>query len=120
MSYIKSYVASAGAAGTISAIESSLDGSVTNGTYIIHTEARFAFDIKGIYGLEHTSGTSTLAVQINGTDVTGLDAISVTATAQDVVATGANSVAVGDQITFVITSASSATDLNSTLEIERT
>lgn len=103
-----------------SCFEMQLGGSLSNATYVMHTKARFSFIINGIYGLKHTSGTSTLSVKINGTNVTNMSAISVTSTAQDVTASGANTVAVGDQITFVIASGSSPVDLFSTLDITRT
>lgn len=103
-----------------SMIEAQLQGTITASTYVIVTKARFSFTINGIYGVKHTSGTSTLAVKINGTNVTGMSAISVTSTAQDVTASGANTVAVGDQITFVFSSVSSPADLFSTLDITRT
>ena len=103
-----------------SCFEMQLSGSLSAATYIMHTKARFSFTINGIYGLKHTSGTSTLAVKINGTSVTGLSAISVTSTAQDVTASGANTVAAGDQITFVLSSVSSPVDIFSTLDITRT
>lgn len=101
-------------------MEAPLGGAVADGTYIMHTYAVFAFTINSINGLKHTSGTSTLAVKINGTDVTGLSALSVSSTPQNATATAANSVAIGDQITFVVSSGSSPVDLFSTLSITRT
>ena len=104
----------------VGAMESPLGGAIADGTYIMHTYAVFPFTINSINGLKHTSGTSTLAVKINGTDVTGLSALSVSSTPQNATATAANSVAIGDQITFVVSSGSSPVDLFSTLSITRT
>ena len=104
----------------VGAMEAPLGGAIADGTYIMHTYAVFAFTINSINGLKHTSGTSTLAVKINGTDVTGLSALSVSSTPQNATATAANSVAIGDQITFVVSSGSSPVDLFSTLSITRT
>lgn len=100
--------------------EMQLNGTLANQTYIMITKAQFSFTINSINGLKCTSGTCTLAVKINGTNVTGMSAISVTSTAQDVSASGANTVAVGDQITFVVSSISSAVDILSTLNVTRT
>lgn len=118
--YTDTEKAKLGVLSAVSAIETALDGDIADATYVIHTSARFAFDIIGIYDLSHTSGTSTLAIKINGTDVTSLSALSVSSTPQDATASGANSVAVGDQITFVFSSGSSPVDLFGTLGIQRT
>lgn len=101
-------------------LEMSLLGSVTNGTYVMHTYAIQPFVINSIKGVQSTSGTCTLNVKINSTSVTGLSAISVTSTPQNVTATGANTVAIGDKVSFTVTSASSLTDILSTLSISRT
>lgn len=63
------------------------------------------------------SGTCTLAVKINGVDVTGLAAVAVTSTESTTAATAANSVAVGDTITVVASSISSPADLSFVVEI---
>ena len=104
-----------------SSIEAQLSGALSAATYKMVTYATFSFRINGIYGLCHTSGTSTLAVKINGTNVTGLSALSVTSTPQNATATAANTVAIGDQVTFTFSSLSGTpTDVFSTLGITRT
>lgn len=103
-----------------SSMEAQLSGSLSATTYVINTYATYSYTINGIYGLKHTSGTSTLAVKINGTSVTGLSALSVTSTPQNATASGANTVAVGDQVTYVLSSVSSPVNLFSTLSITRT
>ena len=80
-------------------------------TIVVCAEAVFPFTINGIYGLKTSAGTLTLTVKINGTNVTGLASLSVTSSAQDATATAANTVAVGDRVTIVITSSSGASDL---------
>lgn len=100
-------------------IEFSREAPFTNTTYIMLTSSPIAFTLDKLKGLKTTSGSGTLAVKINGTNITGMSAISLTSTPQDVTATAANSVAVGDQITFVITSASSGVDIYSTGEVTR-
>jgi hypothetical protein len=101
-------------------IEAQLAGSIPDATYTMVTYAPFSFVIDGIYGLKTTSGTATLAVKINGTSVTGLSSLSVTSSAQNATASAANVVAVGDAITFVVSSGSTPVDLLSTLKITRT
>lgn len=63
------------------------------------------------------SGTCTLAVKINGVDVTGLAAVAVTSSESTTAATAANTVAVGDTITVVASSISSPADLSFVVEI---
>lgn len=93
--------------------------SPSDSTIVLEAKARFAGTIDGIYGLKTSSGSLTLAVQINGTNVTSLSSLSVTTTAQDVAATGANTFAIGDRITAVITSSSSPADLEFSLQATR-
>jgi hypothetical protein len=53
-----------------------------------------------------TTGSFTVAVQIDGTPVTGLGAVAVSgATAQTATATGANTFAAGDRISAVVSGA---------------
>lgn len=87
-----------------------------DGTVVLKAKASFAFTIDQIRGLKTASGTLTLAVQVNGVSVTGLSALAVTSTPQDVTASAANAVAVGDRITLVISATSGANDLEYTLK----
>ena len=93
------------------------DVAPADGTYALVSKSTQAFTINGIKGLKTSSGTLTLAIKINGTNVTGLSSLSVTSTAQDATATAANNVAVGDRVTAVISSSSSPADLEATLDI---
>lgn len=77
-----------------------------NDTISITTKAAFPSTIDQIRGLVTAAGTATLAIKINGTNVTSLSALSVTTTPQDVTATAAFTVATGDEITFVTTNVS--------------
>lgn len=79
----------------------------------------FAGSLVSITGLRTQSGTITMAVKIGTTDVTSLSALSVTSTPQDVTATGANTVAAGDNINIVTTSAASDLGLRFTLNFTR-
>lgn len=91
-----------------------------NTTVYLTTYARFPFTIDSIQNIQTTSGTISLAVRINGTNVTGLSAVAVTSTSQDVNATAANTVAIGDEITMVWSSNASAIDIRGTLLITKT
>lgn len=94
-------------------------GAVTpgNDTLYLTTYAPFAFTIDSVQNIQTSAGTITAAVKINGTNVTGLSAIAVTSTSQDATASGANSVAVGDEVTVVLSSNSSAANLRGTILI---
>lgn len=91
-----------------------------NTTVYLTTYARFACTIDSIQNIQTTSGTISLAVKINGTNVTGLSAVAVTSSSQDVNASAANAVAIGDEITLVWSSNASAVDIRGTLLLTRT
>ena len=91
-----------------------------NSTYAVDSYADFAYTINGVNAIKTSSGTITAAIQINGTNVTGLSAIAVTSTPANVTATAANTVNVGDRVTVVFTSASSANNIEFNLQATRT
>lgn len=66
------------------------------------------------------SGTCNAAVQINGTNVTGISAVSVSSTIATGTASAANTVVVGNKVTLVISSTSSLVNLQATLKYTRT
>jgi len=94
--------------------------SPTDSTIVLVPYALYAFTIDRLYGLKTTSGTITAAIQINGSNVTSLSSLSVTSTPQSPTATGANSVAIGDRVTIVLTSSSTPVDLEFTLKATTT
>jgi hypothetical protein len=112
---------SAGSATTsqIGAVEVSIPSTVSNVTVVLMSKAPFAGTINAFNGAATSAGTLTVAVKINGTNVTGLSAISVSSTPADTNASAANTFAVGDRITLVISSASSAADFEGTLKYTR-
>lgn len=75
-------------------------------TITVTPAAFFPFSVRQV-SVKTSQGTISMAVQINGTSVTGLSAISVTSTVQTVSATGANAVAIDDRVTLVLTSPAS-------------
>lgn len=76
----------------------------------------YAFTILGLLGLKVSSGSLRLSIQINDVDVQGLSNISVTDQAQNINATGANAVAVGDRVTVVISNVLAASLLEFTMK----
>lgn len=82
--------------------------------------AAFSGTINSLLLVRTTSGTITLAVKINGTNVTGLSAVAVTSTPATTNATAANTFVSGDVITIVPSSASSDLGLAYTLKATRT
>lgn len=98
-----------------------IDGMIetpSNKTYPIRLKAKFAATINEI-SLKTASGTITAKLTINGVDVTGCTAISVTSTASLTSCTAANTVASGDTINLVTTSNSSAADLQFSVKLTR-
>jgi hypothetical protein len=88
-------------------------------TYDIDTYAAFAYTVNNVYQIQTSSGTVTAALQINGTNITGLSSISVTSTPQNVTAIAANTVAIGDRVQLVFSSNAGATNVNFTLAAKR-
>lgn len=78
---------------------------VTNGTFHFAYKTPYGGTINSLNSVSAT-GTFSLAVNINGTPVTGLSAVGVTSTPATTNATGADTFAAGDDITGVISSAS--------------
>lgn len=92
------------------------DSAPAVGTIYWLAKSQTAFTINGLYGLKTTSGTATLSVKINGTAITGLSGITASSTSQDVVASGGNTVAIGDEVSVEYTSVSSPVDLRFNLK----
>jgi hypothetical protein len=93
--------------------------SPIDGTYPICINPRFAMLIKQA-SYKTDVGTCTVAVQINGTNITGLSALAVTSTEATTVATAANVVAIGDTVQLVLTSVSGVGYLNVDIWYDRT
>ena len=92
--------------------------TVINGTYTLVLDAKMAATINEI-SLETTAGTCTVAIQINGTNVTGMSAIAVTTTKGTSAATGANTIATSNKVTLVVSSASGATNLKFSMKMTK-
>lgn len=87
-------------------------------TYILDQFASFAYKIISAVA-ETASGTITLEVNIDGTEVTGIHAMAITSTESTDTATGQNSVAAGATVDFIFTSNSSALGLSVKLNCTR-
>lgn len=88
----------------------------SNVTVPLFSSSRRMLGINGLFNLKTSSGTITAGLQINGTNITGLAGLSVTSTPQSPSASGANTVNIGDRVTLVLSSNSSALDLEFTMQ----
>lgn len=89
---------------------------IGNNTYVLELYAWAAYTISAIKVI-CDSGTCNLAIQINGTNVTGISAVAVSSTIATGTASGANSVAIGNKITMVLSSTSSLANLVAAIKI---
>ena len=90
-----------------------------NDTYTMQQSAQFGFTIDETY-YQTTSGTILGQVQIGGVAVTGMVALSFTSTEGSATATDNRVVSVGDKVTLLTASASSATMVSIILHCTRT
>jgi len=93
--------------------------SIPAQTYVLDYYAEFAYTINELR-VKSTSGTCSAAVQIGGTNVTGISAVSVSSSAAVGTATALNTVAIGNTVTLVISSNSTLVGLQVTLKFTRT
>lgn len=92
--------------------------SVAATTYTLELYAAYAYTINQLKIIS-ASGTCTVAVKINGVDVTGISAVAVSNIIATGTATATNTVAVGDKITLVTTLNSALTNLQASLKTTR-
>ena len=85
-------------------------------TIIITSYATYGFTIIDFYNLKVDSGSLTLTVKINSTAVTGMSAVSIGSSAQNLTATANKVVNIGDQVTYVISSIVNPTNLQGTMK----
>jgi hypothetical protein len=95
-----------------------ITSSIGNNTYTIVLYAEYAMTINELKIIAG-SGTCSAAVKINGTNVTGISAVSVSTTIATGTASAANSVSAGNVITLVLSSTSSLNNLQWTLKTTR-
>lgn len=87
-------------------------------TYVLDQSAAYAYTINTLI-IATVSGTTSAAVKINGTNVTGISAVSVSSTPATGTGSAANSVSIGDKVTLVLSSSSTPVDLSFTLKVTR-
>lgn len=78
-------------------------------TYCLMPYSTLAVTINSIQGVRVASGSCTLAIQVNGVSVPGLSAVAVTTTPQNLNASTPTAVAVGGEVTAVVTSVAGGT-----------
>lgn len=91
---------------------------VTDKTYTIIQKARYGRVINKI-AVTCSSGSTTLDVKINGTNVTSCNGLSVTSTPTDTTCTAANVVAANDIVTLVTSSTSFCINMAFTVQTTR-
>lgn len=94
-----------------------VDGDTQEKTYTLILAAARGGTITGLTAVL-ASGTVDLAVAINGTPVTGLEAVSVSAVESETLATALNTFEAGDTVTLAASNLASPVDLAFTLAIE--
>lgn len=94
------------------------DSAPVDGTVEVLVRAPFGFTINS-FTADDDSGTVTVAVKINGTDVTGLAAVAVSSTKATTNATAANTVAAGDVVSLTFSSASTPVNVRATINWTR-
>jgi hypothetical protein len=92
--------------------------SIAATTYTIELYANYAYTINELKIIAD-AGTCTADLKINGTNVTGISAVSVSTSIATGTASAANTVAVGDKITLVTTSNSGLNNLQLTIKTTR-
>jgi hypothetical protein len=91
----------------------------TNRTYTVDLSAPYSYQIDSLV-TQTTAGTCTLAVQVSGINVAGLNAVAVSTTQATSLASGSRSVAGNAKVTFVVSAVSGASDLVYALRYTRT
>lgn len=115
-SQINGKLASAGT-GLVEAVTGFIE-TATDKTYVLDQSAAYAYTINTLI-IATASGTTTAAVKINGSSVTGISAVSVSSTPATGTASAANTVSIGDKVTLVLSSSSTPVDLAFTLKETR-
>ena len=105
-----------------SGLAASITGTIAapaNSTYTVLLSSPNALTINSL-SIGLASGTCTAALQADGSTVSGMGAIAVTSTPQTINATAGNTLAVGKDITLVISAGASPVNLNYTVATTKT
>lgn len=106
---------SGGGGGTTSTDFNALINTPIDTTYILILSSKITRTITGL-SIKLGTGSLTASFKINGTSITGLNALSVTTSLQNFTGTALNTMAVSDQLTLVVSSSSTPQYLNFTFE----
>lgn len=87
-------------------------------TYVIDQSAAHGYTIDTLI-IKSAAGTCTAKLTIEGVDVTGISAVSVSSTEATGTASAANTVSTGDTVALVITSPSTVSDVSFTMKYSR-
>lgn len=90
----------------------------TAGSFTLDESAKYPYTINEVT-VETASGTVTLDFQINGVDITGMNAVAASSVQGTSTASAANSVAVGNKVTFTASSVSTPVNLAFTVKYTR-
>lgn len=90
-----------------------------DGTVVFQVYAPHALTVNS-FTADVDSGTVTVALKINGTDITSLSAVAVSSTKATTNATAANTAVAGDELSIVYSSASSPVNFRGSLNYTRT
>lgn len=94
-----------------------IPGAVADDTYVLVLKARRAFTIVRLVS-DLVSGSCTLNLQIDGVSVTGISAVSQSTSELSTSATAANSVAVDQTVTLIVSGGSSPVGLAFQVDID--
>jgi hypothetical protein len=106
--------------GMVEAISGQIESPVSGQVYVLDHAASYPYTVNSLI-TRSSAGSGTLAAKIDGTDITGLATVGISAASSNsAAATGANSVATSARLTLVATGLSSAADFAFTMKITRT
>lgn len=89
----------------------------TNGTRLLLTFP-FPATVISFNDLKTTAGTCVIALNLNGTAITPISAVTVNSTPQDVTATASNTGLAGQRLELVVSSSTGAANLTGTIYLE--
>ena len=92
--------------------------TAANKSYVLDLKAPYGYTVNAL-AAKTASGTCTAKLTIDGVDVTGISALSVTSTEASATASAANTVAVDTTLALVVSANATALDLTFTVKITR-
>jgi P2-related tail formation protein len=106
--------------GMVEAISGQIESPVSGQVYVLDHAASYPYTVNSLI-TRSSAGSGTFAAKIDGTNITGLATVGISAAGSNsAAATGANSVATSARLTLVATGLSSAADFAFTMKITRT